>query len=134
MDPVNCFTAQKDDFGIILKVDSVRAGSTVVPGEFVFLSMMGGREGADIDTLRIPPDDPTLMNVILIDLDPLDTELDVLTISDVYLVDANGESEVDPLEVFYLSVPEPGETLGLSVGIVLLAGLTHLRRRRFLAA
>ncbi|MGE4607861.1 MAG: PEP-CTERM sorting domain-containing protein, partial [Myxococcota bacterium] len=124
-------SGSKDDFGIILKVASVRADSPVEPGEFVFLSMMGGREGADIDTLNIPPpEEATLMSVILIDLDPLDTELGVETISDVYLVDANGESRVDPLEVFYLSVPEPSATLGLSVGLVSVACLAHRRRRR----
>jgi hypothetical protein len=122
-------TGSKDDFGIILKVESVFAGSPVVPGEFVFLSMMGGREGTDIDTLRVPPDDPTLMNVVLIDLDPLDTVLRVASISDVYLVDANGESEVDPLEVFYLSVPEPGANLTLVTGAVSLAFLARSRKR-----
>lgn len=53
----------------------------------------------------------------------------VTSISDVYLVDANGTGEIDPLEVFSLNaVPEPGVTAGIAGGVVLL-GL-GLRRRR----
>ena len=48
--PLSAETGGGDDFrgG---KVGATRAGSPVVPGEFVFLSMMGGLEGADVDTL-----------------------------------------------------------------------------------
>lgn len=72
-----------DDFGISVKVGDVRPASPVETGEFVFLSMVGGREGADVDSLRIPAADPTLMSVILVDLDTLETVLDVETVTDV---------------------------------------------------
>lgn len=115
-----------DDFGVVVKASRVRAGSPVVPGEFVFLSFMGGRQGEDIDSLAVGPGH-AMTTVSLIDLDPLDTQLGVEAISDVYLVDANGSNEIDPLEVFTLhAVPEPALGLGLLAG---LAGLAALPRR-----
>ena len=59
-----------------------------------------------------------------------DTELDVETITDVYLVDANGSSRIDPLEVFSLNlhvVPEPSLALALPIGVAFLSGLGRRR-------
>ena len=121
-----------DDFGLIVKVGSTRAGSPVVPGEFVFLSTMGGLEGADFDTLDFPPGD-SYINAVLVDLDLLDTVLDVETITDVYIVDANGGSTIDPFEVFSLNlVPEPEIATALGFGLGLLHALD--RRRRALSS
>ncbi|MFO0691586.1 MAG: hypothetical protein U0900_23010 [Myxococcota bacterium] len=115
-----------DDFGIVVKAARVRTGSPVVPGEFVFLSYMGGRQGEDIDSLAVGPGH-AIATVSLIDLDALDTQLGVEAISDVYLIDANGSSQIDPLEVFTLhAVPEPGLVAGLLAG---LAGLAAVGRR-----
>lgn len=118
-----------DDFGVVVKASRVRAGSPVVPGEFIFLSFMGGRQGEDIDSLAVGPGH-AIATVSLVDLDPLDTQLGVEAISDVYLVDANGSNEIDPLEVFTLhTAPEPGLAAGLFAGIAGLAAAARRGRR-----
>jgi hypothetical protein len=122
-----------DDFGLVVEIGSTRLGASVVPGEFVFLSLMGGLEGADVDNLKVPPSGNltnfNLMNLIYVDLDPLDSVLGAETITKVIVVDGSGNGEVDIMEL--IAVPEPGATLGLVSGIILLAGL-HARRKRSL--
>jgi hypothetical protein len=119
-------TGATDDFGLIVRVGTTRAGASVVPGELVFLSYMGGREGADIDSLAVPPT-LNLTLVIYLDLDPLDTILGAETIDALYVVDASGTGEVNVLDV--IAIPEPGGIPMLGAGLVSLA-LLALRRNR----
>ena len=114
-----------DDFGIVVRVAQTRPGASIGSGEFIFLSTMGGREGADIDTLDVPPHG-NLMGIIYVDLDPLDRVLGVETIDRVYVVDGSGGGEVDILEVFRL--PEPGPEGSLLVGAAVLALCVGKRR------
>jgi hypothetical protein len=127
-------TGATDDFGIVVRAARVRAGSPIVPGEFVFLSLMGGLEGADVDTLDVPPHANQTV-VALVDLDPLDTVLGVETIDRVYAIDGSGNGSVDLVEVFSLAVdgatvvPEPGRAVGALAEGAALALLAGLRRR-----
>ncbi|MBW2387514.1 MAG: hypothetical protein JRG89_03680 [Deltaproteobacteria bacterium] len=91
-------TGATDDFGIVVRVAQTGVGASVASGEFVFLSTTGGREGADIDTLDVPPHG-NLMGIIYVDLDPLDTVLGVESIDRLYVVDGSGNGEVDVIEV-----------------------------------
>ena len=95
-------TGATDDFGLIVEVGRTRQGASVVPGEFVFLSMTGGLQGADIDTLDVPPHGNQTV-IILIDLDPLDTVLGCETITTLYLIDAGTSGTVNVIEGFALS-------------------------------
>jgi len=101
----------KDDFGVILQVRDIETppvGQTppVVPGEFIFLSFMGGKQGADIDSLQIPPG-PSVMNLIFLDLDNLHDVLGVRTIEQIIVVQA-GNGTVDIVEAYALRpVPPP---------------------------
>jgi hypothetical protein len=128
-------TGASDDFGLIVRAARVRAGSPVLAGEFIFLSLMGGLEGADIDTLDVPPHLNQTV-VALVDLDPLDTVLGVETIERVYAIDGSGNGTVDLLEVFSLAVdgatvvPEPSGSASALAGAFGLAFLVGLRRAR----
>ena len=95
-------TGQTDDFGLIVEVGQTRLGATVVPGEFVFLSYTGGLEGADIDTLDVPPHN-NQTNIIYLDLDPLDTVLGCETITRLFVIDGSGSSTVNVIEAFSLN-------------------------------
>jgi hypothetical protein len=120
-------TGETDDFGLIVQVGQVGAGASVVPGEFVFLGVTGGRDGNDIDTLNVPPyNNQTLL--IYVDLDPLDTVLGAKTITKLFVVDGSGNGEVDVMEVFTL--PEPHPLLMLPAALGLLAILARLRGGR----
>ena len=121
-------TSATDDFGLVVEVGRTRAGASVVPGELVFLSLSGGLEGADIDTLDVPPHG-NLVSLVYVDLDALDDVLGAETITRVFAVDGSGGGEVDIIEVFAL--PEPSSAVGLGLGSALLAGLWRRRRRPF---
>ncbi len=101
----------KDDFGLILQVRDIETppvGQTppVESGEFVFLSFTGGKQGADIDTLDIPPG-PSVMNLIFLDLDNLHSVLGIRTIEQIIVVQA-GTGTVDIVEAYTLRpVPPP---------------------------
>ena len=99
----------------------------MVPGEFVILSFTGGLEGADIDTLDVPPN-ANLTNIIYVDLDPLDTVLGATTITRLFVVDGSGNGLIDVLDV--ITVPEP--SLQTSLGVAL--GVLAWRYRRSRAA
>jgi len=116
-------TGATDDFGLVVRVGQTRVGASVVPGELVFLSLSGGREGADVDTLDVPPHANQTV-VIYLDLDPLDSVLGAETITRLYVVDGSGSGEVDVLDV--IALPEPNSMLMLVVGLTLLA-LLHRR-------
>jgi len=94
--------------------------------------MTGGLEGADVDTLDVPPFG-NQTTIIYLDLDRLDTELDVETITALYVIDGSGGGDVNVIEVFSLQVdgaipvPEPARWLLLLSGAVLLSGLARLR-------
>jgi hypothetical protein len=97
-------TGQSDDFGIVVQAGRVRVGSPVLTGEFIALSFTGGYEGADIDDLDVPQGNGNLTNIIYLDLENLDTELGVETITALYVVDGSGGSDVDVIECFSLAV------------------------------
>ena len=114
-----------DDFGIAVRVGQTRPGATVAPGEIVFLSTTGGLEGADIDSLDVPPYG-NLLSVIYVDLEHLNTLMGVETIDRVYAIDGSGNGEVDIIDVFQL--PEPGAGVSLLSGAL---GLAFFARQRF---
>jgi hypothetical protein len=99
-------TGATDDFGVVVKAGRVRTGSSVVTGELVMLSFTGGLEGADIDTLDVPPGGDAQTVVMLIDLDPLESVLGVETITHLWVIDGSGGGEVDILEGFSLAVAD----------------------------
>ena len=124
-----------DDFGIVVEIGRVRPGASVVPGEFVFLSMSGGLSGADLDSLAVPPFG-TRTNIIYVDLDPLDTELGALSVSRVFLVDSGGNGAVNLIEAFVLAadgveVPAASPSVAfLGAWLLAGAGIARLRRGR----
>ncbi len=94
-----------DDFGIIVEVRDVEPGPNppVRTGDFVFLSLSGGLEGADIDGLFVPPGN-NVANLIFLDLDNLHDVLGVVSLESVILVDAGGNAgQADIIEVFSLN-------------------------------
>ncbi len=116
-----------DDFGLIVEVGQTRAGASVVTGEFVFLSVTGGLEGADIDTLDVPPHGNQTL-IVYVDLDPLDTVLGAETITRLFVVDGSGNGEIDVLDV--ITLPEPDMQLGLLAGMAFLVLIGRRRARR----
>ncbi|MDO8631091.1 MAG: hypothetical protein Q7R41_11425, partial [Phycisphaerales bacterium] len=94
-----------DDFGLIVQVGRVRPGATVVPGQLVFLSYMGGLEGEDIDTLDVPGVNATV--AILLDLDNLDDILGCQTITKLFVVDSGGTATLNVIEVLSLNADQP---------------------------
>jgi uncharacterized protein (TIGR03382 family) len=118
-------TGATDDFGIIVEVGQTRPGASVVPGEFVFLSFTGGLEGADIDSLDVPPHGGMTL-LLYLDLDPLDSVLGAETITRLFVIDGSGSGEVDVLDV--ISLPEPGAAVSLPAGLLLLSLLSRRRR------
>lgn len=101
-------TGQADDFGVLVEVGRVRAGAPagIVPGRFLHLSWTGGLEGADIDSVDVPPHGNRTV-VIYLDLDTLDSVLGVETITRLFVVDGNGGSEINVIEAFSLNVDNP---------------------------
>lgn len=115
-----------DDFGIVVRVAQTAVGASVATGEFIFLSTTGGREGADIDTLDVPPHG-NLMNVIFVDLDPLNTVLGVESIDQVIVVDGSGSGEVDIVDVIKLPEPDLASSLVVCAGFLALCGRRRTR-------
>ncbi len=108
-----------DDFGLILEVAEVEPGSTILPGELVFLSFTGGLQGADIDTLEGASNVGT---IVYLDLDNLHEVLGlgISVLEAIFVVDGSGTGEVDVIEVFSLnpaggflasSIPAAGQSL-----------------------
>lgn len=93
-------TGATDDFGIILQVGQVEPGSPVIPGEFVFLSFMGGGQGADVDTLDQAGNVGT---IIYLDLDNLHDVLGISVIEALFVIDGSGTGELDVVEAFSLN-------------------------------
>jgi len=125
-------SGDSDDFGIVVEIGNVRPGASVVPGEFVFLSLAGGLQGADIDTLDVPPYG-NRTTVTYIDLDPLDTVLGALTVSRVFLVDAGGSGSFNLIETFVLNAsgaPAPAVAWPLWLAGAVLMGGAGVRRLR----
>jgi hypothetical protein len=99
-------TGATDDFGVVVEVALVEPGALVDEGELVFLSFMGGLQGADFDTLEVPPGN--LIGVIIyFDLDNLHDVLGVRSIERVILVDGSGSGQTDIIEAFCLNATEP---------------------------
>lgn len=128
-------TGQSDDFGIVVEAGRVRAGSPILTGEFIALSFTGGLEGADIDDLDVPQGNGNQTNIIYVDLDNLDTQLGVETVTRAFVIDGSGASAVDVIEFLSLSVdgsiavPEPAAPLLWLVGFGFLT-LCAARSRR----
>lgn len=95
-------SGSSDDFGLVVQVGLTEPGAAVIPGEFVFLSYLGGLEGADIDGVDVPPHGSHLV-IVYLDLDPLHSVLGIDTIRRLYVVDAGSESAVNLVEVFSLN-------------------------------
>ncbi len=95
-------TGKTDDFGLVVEVGQVRSGALVTPGEFVFLSFTGGLEGADLDSIDVPPHQNQTV-IIYVDLDLLDTVLGCETITRLFVIDSKGSGEVNVIEVFSLN-------------------------------
>lgn len=95
-------TGATDDFGIVVEVAETEPDSPVVVGEFVFLSFSGGLQGADIDTLQVPPGE-IVANLIYLDLDNLHEVLGIRSIESIIFIDGSGSGEVDIVEVFSLN-------------------------------
>ncbi len=116
-------TGQTDDFGLIIEVAGTEASSSVLPGEFVFLSLSGGYQGADVEP-RLDATD-VLLYVYLFDLDNLRDVLGISSVEAIYVVDAGASGSLDPIEVFSLNAapgflansnPASGESLPRSNG------------------
>jgi len=119
-------TGATDDFGIVVRVGQTATGASVVPGEYLFLSMTGGLAGADVDTLDVAPHG-NLMAIVYVDLDNLDSVLGVETIDRLFVIDGSGSGELDVVDV--VTLPEPAAALSLCVGWGFLA-LCNKRRKR----
>ncbi len=120
-----------DDFGIAVRVAQTGPEAMVVPGEIIFLSTMGGLEGADIDSLDVPPYG-NLFSLIYVDLENLNSLMGVQSIDRVYVIDGSGNGEVDVMDVFQL--PEPGSGVSLlsgALGLAFFARQRFRRRRRY---
>ncbi len=120
-------SGETDDFGLVVRAAAVAPTSTIVPGEFIPLSYSGGLQGADIDTLNLPPGN-VQTSVVLLDLEHLYDEMGVISIDRLYVVDGSGAREAEFIDVFF--VPEPGFVAGLSLaaGSLLLAGRRRPRK------
>ncbi len=112
-------SGQTDDFGIVVEVLETEPGSSVVPGEYVFVSLTGGFQGADIDGVDVPPGG-NVATIVYLDLDNLHDFLGIRSIESLYIVDARAGGEVDFIEGFSLNpagsflasaVPATGESL-----------------------
>lgn len=91
-----------DDFGLIVEIGQTEPGAAVVPGQFVFLSMMGGLEGADVDSLDVPPHG-TQDNIVYVDLEPFHAVLGAKTVNRLFVVDGSGTGAVDLIGAFSLN-------------------------------
>ena len=97
-------TGATDDFSLEVRADRVRPGSSIQPGELILLSLNGGLQGADIDTLDVPPHSNRTV-VIYFDLDALDDLLGVETVGFLWAVDTSGVAgEPNLIEAFSLAV------------------------------
>jgi hypothetical protein len=120
-------TGETDDFGLVVRAAQVSASSPVAVGELIFLSMSGGLQGADVDTLNVPPG-LIQTSIVYVDLDPLGIELGVETIDRVYVIDGSGTREPEFIDI--ISVPEPPIGSTLLVSLLFLFGLSRLSHRR----
>lgn len=100
----NIETGATDDFGVVVEVRDTEPGSPVVRGEFVFLSFTGGLQGADIDSLQVPPGLDVVANALLFDLDNLHDVLGIRSIERIILIESRDNSgEADIVEAFTLN-------------------------------
>jgi len=123
-------TGATDDFGVAVRVEQVGPGASASVGEIIFLSSMGGLEGADLDTLDVPPYE-NLLTLVYLDLDALNSVMGIETIDKVYVIDGSGSGEVDIVEV--VALPEPGASQALSLGALALGMLGRRKQRRTLS-
>lgn len=91
-----------DDFGVVVEVGSVGAGATAAVGELIFLSVTGGLQGEDLDSVDVPGMNASA--VVLIDLEPLASELGVQSIRGLFLIDSGATNgTLNPVEVWSLA-------------------------------
>lgn len=96
-------TGASDDFALVVEVVETAPGAPVTPGTLLFLSYTGGLQGADIDSLELPPGN-NVANLIFLDLDNLNDVLGVLSVKLAVVVDAAGNNgQIDVMEVFSLN-------------------------------
>lgn len=124
-------TGETDDFGLVVRAAQVSASSPVVVGELIFLSMSGGLQGADVDSLNVPPG-MIQTSIVYVDLDPLGFELGVEKIDRVYVIDGSGTREAEFIDI--ISVPEPRTDTALLVSALFLFALSRLSQRRISAS
>ena len=115
-------TGETDDFGLVVRAAQVSASSPVVVGELIFLSMSGGMQGADVDSLNVPPG-MIQTSIVYVDLDPLGFELGVEKIDRVYVIDGSGAREPEFIDI--ISVPEPPMGVSLLASALLLFALSR---------
>ncbi len=96
-----------DDVGIVVEVQDTEASSSLVDGQFVFLSFSGGLQGADLDGFDVAPDQEIVTNLIYLDLDNLHDVLGIRTIEALWLIDAGSLSEPEFIEAFSLNPAAP---------------------------
>jgi hypothetical protein len=120
-------TGETDDFGLVVRAAQVSATSPVVVGELIFLSMSGGLQGADFDSLNVPPG-MIQTSIVYVDLDPLGFELGVEKIDRVYVIDGSGTREPEFIDI--ISVPEPPMSVSLLVSALFVLALAQLSRQR----
>lgn len=108
-----------DDVGIVAEVLDVEPGSPVVPGEFVFLSFMGGLQGADLDGLAVLSGQSVVASIVYLDLDNLHDVLGIRSLEQLWLIDAgSATNEIEFIEAFSLNpkdvppAPCPGDIDG----------------------
>jgi len=105
-----------DDFGLIVEVGQVLGGASVVPGEFVFLSYTGGLEGEDVDTVDVPGINATV--AVLLDLDNLHDVLGVVSITRLFVIDADVGGTLNIMEVVSLNIAGCAATAVCGDGVV----------------
>jgi hypothetical protein len=120
-------TGETDDFGLVVRAAQVSASSPVVVGELIFLSMSGGLQGADVDSLNVPPG-MIQTSIVYVDLDPLGFELGVEKIDRVYVIDGSGTREPEFIDI--ITVPEPPIAASLLVSTLFMFALALLSRKR----
>jgi len=89
--------------------------------------MSGGLQGADVDTLNVPPG-MIQTSIVYVDLDPLGIELGVEKIDRVYVIDGSGTREPEFIDI--ISVPEPPIGGALLFSLFFLFGLSRLSHGR----
>lgn len=126
-------SGDSDDFGLIVEVGQVAPGAPVAPGQFLFLSYMGGLEGEDVDTLDTPGTHATV--ALLLDLDNLSDVLGIETITRLFVVDADVGGTLNVIEAISLNafgpaaIPTVGGWACVVLTLLILSSATIIIRQ-----